>query len=187
MTPNPLPFTIQQQECTEWCWASVVCSVAAFVNAQEQPDQCEVVDREAFSPNDPSPGCCQSNNRCNGSGANKPCNRTGPIGFALQDYNLTQNPDGQVPTAADFLTIKQQIDLCCVVVIELIDRVHPEVAHVMVVIGYSGEDILRIVDPAVAGARYSYSYAALLNPVPVAGDLSSWRLSAFYTTVSGQG
>jgi hypothetical protein len=186
MSPNPLPFTIQPQECTEWCWAAVVSSVAVFVDSAQQPAQCEVLDREAFSPNDPSPGCCQAGNRCNGSGTNKVCNRTGSIGLALEDYGLTRNPAAHVPSATDFVTITQQIDLCCVVVFELVDRVHPQVAHVVVVTGYSGTDTLSIVDPADASALYSCSYSALLNPMPVGGDLSSWRLNAFYTTVPGQ-
>jgi hypothetical protein len=186
MAPNPLPFRIQQQECTEWCWASVVSSVAVFVNSAQQPAQCEVVDREAFSPNDPSPGCCQARNSCNGGGTNNVCNRTGSIGLALQDYGLSQNPGAHVPSPADFATITQQIDLCCVVVFELVDRVHPQVAHVMVVTGYSGTDTLSLLDPAVAGAHYSYSYSELLDPVTAEGDLSGWRLNAFYMTVPGQ-
>jgi len=183
--PNPLPFKIQKQECSEWCWAAVVSSIAAFANSGVQPRQCEVVDSEAFSPHDPNPGCCKASNSCS-SNPKSVCNRTCAIGTALQDYNLTQNPAGQVPTPSDFATIKQQIDLCCAVVIQLVDRANPDLAHVMVVTGYSGTDKLFVADPADGSASHTYSYSALLNPHPTGGNYSSWRLAAFFTTVPGQ-
>lgn len=185
MPSNPLPFKIQKQQCSEWCWAAVVSSIAAFANSAVQPEQCEVVDSEAFSPHDPSPGCCKANSSCSNN-PNSKCNRTCAIGVALQDYNLTENPAGQVPTPNDFATIKQQIDLCCAVVIQLVDLAHPDLAHVMVVTGYSGTDKLFVADPADGSASHTYSYAELLNPHPANGNHSSWRLAAFFTTVPGQ-
>lgn len=185
MAPNPLPFNIQDQTCTEWCWAAVVSSIAQFVNAAAQPQQCEVVDREAFSPNLPSPGCCNAGNSCKDD-PNGACNRSGAIGPALVDYNLSDNMSGQVPTANDFSTIAQQIDLGCAVVLELSEIANPTFAHVVVAIGYSGEDDLIIADPADASSCRVQSYSAMLNPGGPSGSFAGWRISLFFTTLPGQ-
>jgi hypothetical protein len=183
---NCLPFVIQDQQCSEWCWAAVVSSVATFVNSNQQPQQCEVVDREAFSPHNPTPGCCSASNRCIPKNLNCVCNRTGPVGFALQDYELTANPDGQMPSSNTFSIIAQQIDQLCVVVIQVFDRSTPVLAHVMVVVGYSGTDTLIVADPADAGSSHTYSYSELVNPDPAAESLSRWQLSRFFTLVPRQ-
>jgi hypothetical protein len=162
-----------------------VSSIATFVRSAQQPQQCEVVDKEAFSPHDPSPGCCDPSNRCVPKNSSCICNRTGSIGDALQDYQLlTNSSDGQVPSANDFLTITQQIDQSCVVVIQVVDQADSFLAHVMVVFGYSGTDTLMVGDPA-DGSATQYSYSAFLNPPATAGH-SRWRLSKFFTTVPGQ-
>jgi Papain-like cysteine protease AvrRpt2 len=184
MPQNPLPFNIQTQECSEWCWAAVVSSIAAFVNTIQPPQQCEIVDRDAFSPHDPSPGCCDGSNRCVPKNSGCICNRTGSIGDALQDYALVTNGSaGQVPSANDFTTIAQQIDQSCTVVIQVVDQANSFLAHVMVVFGYSGTDTLMVGDPA-DGSATQYSYSELLNPPATAGH-STWRLSQFFTTVPG--
>jgi hypothetical protein len=185
MPQNPLPFTIQTQECSEWCWAAVVSSIAAFVQSAQQPQQCEVIDQEAFSPHDPSPGCCDASNGCVPKNSSCVCNRTGSIGDALQDYTLlTNSSDGQVPSASDFTTITQQIDQSSAVVLLVVDEANSLLAHVMVVFGYSGADDLMIADPA-DGSSTHYSYSELLNP-PASGGHSRWRLSKFFTTVPAQ-
>ena len=184
MAQNPLPFRIQQQQCTEWCWAAVVSSVASFANADRQPKQCEIVDKEAFSPNNPSPGCCSEANRCKPGELNQICNAKGNVGSVLGDYGLTQDSSGQVPSAGDFVTIKQQIDNCCVIVIQVADRSHPGIAHVMVITGYD-DDTVFVADPADADTHFTYSYSALLRPLSGSPGDSNWRLSKFFTTVPG--
>ncbi len=185
MAQNPLPFNIQEQECSEWCWAAVVSSIAVFVNASQQPRQCEVVDNEAFSPSVPSPGCCSETNRCISKDSQCPCNTTGPIGSALADYGvITGSMDGQVPSLGDFLTITGQIAQSSVVVIQVEDKSNADLSHAMVVYGYSGTDTLKVADPA-DGSCSQYSYSELLDP-PGNGSHSRWRLSRFFTTVPPQ-
>ena len=185
MPQNPLPFSIQAQECSEWCWAAVVSSIAAFAQSAQQPKQCEVIDQEAFSPHDPSPGCCDAGNRCVPKNSSCVCNRTGPVGDALQDYGLlTGSSQGQVPSSSDFDTITQQIDQSCAVVVQVADQSNSDLVHVMVSYGYSGTDTLIVGDPG-DGSSTQYSYSELLNP-PVTGGHSRWRLSKFFTTVPGQ-
>src|ERR1039457_695430 len=184
MPQNPLPFSIQTQECSEWCWAAVVSSIAAFVQSAQQPQQCEVIDQEAFSPHDPSPGCCDTSNRCVPNNSKCPCNRTGSVGTALQDYGLTASPQGQVPSPGDFGTIPHQIDQSSVVVMQVVDRSDPNLAHVMVAYGYSGTDDLFVADPC-DGSSTHYSYSGLLNP-SATGNHSRWRLSKFFTTIPVQ-
>src|SRR6266851_5762198 len=144
MPPNPQPFAIQQQQCSEWCWAAVVSSIAVFVSSAQQPQQCEVVDKQCFDPVfAPSPGCCLDSNRCRPTDAQCICNTTSSIGRALSAYQLlTGSVDGQAPSSDDFGTISQDIDQSGVVVLQVVDRSNPNVVHVMVAIGYSGSDDL---------------------------------------------
>ena len=102
------------------------------------------------------------------------------------DYNLSDSSFGQVPTANDFSTIAQQIDQGCAVVLELTEIANPTLAHVVVAIGYSGEDDLIIADPADASSCRVQSYSAMVNPGGPSGSFSGWRLSLFFTTVPGQ-
>jgi len=185
MPRNPLPLTIQAQECTEWCWAAVVSSIASFVGLSPAPKQCEIVDREAFSPHDPSPGCCSPANSCKGNPGSA-CNRNSSVGRALADYGLTETPAGQVPSPSSFASIAQQVDLCCPVVIQLVDSANPAIAHVMVVIGYSGNDTLFVADPADGSSGHTYSYSELLNPAAGPIGVSAWRLTKLFITVPGQ-
>jgi hypothetical protein len=185
MAPNPLPFLMQPQECTEWCWAAVVSSVAAFVGADQQPQQCEIVDREAFSPGNPSPGCCKQANRCTPGMTNQICNCRGNVGIVLADYNLTTDPSGQVPTGSDFASIQGQIDGCSVVVIQVVDRSNPGMEHVMVITGYSDDDTVCVADPAEADTQLTYSYSALLSPIAGPSGDSNWQLVKLFMTIPG--
>lgn len=185
MAPNPLPFRIQQQECSEWCWAAVVASVATFVNSDIQPKQCEVVDKEAFSPGNPSPGCCKQSNRSIPGEPNQICNRRANIGPVLADYNLTTELSGHIPSRSDFATIQEQIDAGSVVVIQVVDRANASAAHVMVITGYSGDDTVSVADPFQADSHFTFSYLALINPFSTPSGDSNWRLTTFFTTVPG--
>jgi len=163
----------------------MVSSVAVFVNAEEQPQQCEIVDQEAFSPGDPSPGCCKQENRCGAGQANQVCNCRGNVGSVLGDYNLTNDPSGRIPTADDFEAITQQIDASSVVVIQVVDSENAAIAHVMAITGYSGNDTVCVVDPADTDSLFTYSYSNLLNPMPGAPSNSNWRLVRLFTTIPG--
>jgi Papain-like cysteine protease AvrRpt2 len=187
MTTNSLQFAIQKQQCDEWCWAAVVSSVAAFVQSTQQPQQCEIVDKEAFSPDLPSPGCCKQANSCRDGQSDRICNAKGNVGRALKDYNLTQNSAGQIPSAGTFAVIKQQIDSGCAVVVQVADRAHPSLAHVMVIVGYGGDDSVSVADPATGGPPVAYSYSALRQPLSGASGDSNWRLSKYFTTIPGAG
>ncbi len=182
MAPNPLPFRMQLQGCTEWCWAAVVSSVASFVNAPQQPQQCEIVDAEAFSPNNPSPGCCKPENRCTSIQSSQACNCRGNVGIVLGDYNLTNDSTGQVPAAGDFDTIAQQIDACSVVVIQVVDRTNPAIQHVLAITGYGDQDTVCVADPADPDTQFTYSYSALLSP---GSNSCNWRLLRMFTTIPG--
>jgi hypothetical protein len=182
MAPNPLPFRMQLQGCTEWCWAAAVASVASFVGADNPPQQCEIVDQEAFSPNNPSPGCCSPANRCTPGQTNQVCNRRGNVGSALGDYNLTADSGGQIPTADDFASITQQIDACSVVVIQVVDRTNSALQHILVITGYADADTVCVADPADPQTHFTYSYSALFNP---SSNTCNWLMLRMFTTVPG--
>jgi hypothetical protein len=162
-----------------------VSSVASFVGADPQPQQCEIVDKEAFSPSNPSPGCCQQANRCTSGQGNPICNCRGNVGIVLGDYNLTADQSGKNPTASDITTIKEAIDACSVVVIQVVDRTHPGIEHVMVITGYSDDDTVYVADPAEADTQFTYSYSALLSPMPGGPNNPNWQLVKLFTAIPG--
>lgn len=184
MAQNPLPFRMQLQGCTEWCWAATVASVAAFVRPDQAIQQCEIVDQEAFSQSNPSPGCCKAENRCRAGQTNQACNCRGNVGIALGDFNLTNDPDGQVPDITDFSSIKQQIDASSIVVIQVVDRTNPAIQHVMAVTGYKDDDTVCVADPADPQTQFTYSYSALLGANP---NSCNWRLLRMFMTVPASG
>lgn len=184
MPQNPLPFTIQPQQCSEWCWAAVVSSIASFVRSPQQPQQCEIVDNQCFDPVfAASPGCCNAENQCIPKDKPCLCNQTSSVGRALTKYNLlTGEPDGQDPTAGGFQAITQQIDQGSVVVLQVVDRSNSDLVHVVIAYGFSGSDDLKIADPA-DGASAHYSYTQLVSPSADAA-LSGWQLQRLFTTVA---
>lgn len=185
MAGHSLPFQIQTQECDEWCCAAAVSSVAAFVKADQQPRQCEIVDSAAFSPNNPSPGCCDPANRCIPGMPNQACNCRGNVGIVLSNYNLTADSLGQSPTAIDFATITQQIDACSVVVIQVVDRTNPAIEHVMVIWGYGDNGSVCVADPADTGTLFTYTYSDLVTLMPSAPNNCNWRLVRLFLTIPG--
>ncbi len=63
---NPLNFTIEQQICSEWCWAAVASAVCKCYNDPDAPSQRDVVDIVLGAP---------SGSQCNCEEApSSPCN-----------------------------------------------------------------------------------------------------------------
>lgn len=61
---SDLPFSMQQQQQTEWCWAATSSSVSVYYDPSNSPwTQCKVVNAE------------QSQNTCCQNGGSSPCNQ----------------------------------------------------------------------------------------------------------------
>ena len=78
-----LPFEVQSQQESEWCWAAVSTSIALFYAPSGAVTQCEVVDQQLNRTD-----CCAN------PGSNN-CNQTGYLDQALQYVGCLSSEKGQ--------------------------------------------------------------------------------------------
>ena len=130
--PNPLSFSMQPQQQTEWCWAATAASVSAYYNVAPVLTQCEVASKCLGMdccitplPQDPPPYWAG--------------NRMWAVDDALSAVQHPAEPTGGV---IPFSSIKDEIDrerpICC----------HISWEHFNVIVGYddSNQDIV-VLDP----------------------------------------
>jgi hypothetical protein len=87
-------FSMQRQTQTNWCWAAVSASVAAFYRGQTTWTQCAVANAELARQD-----CC-------GSGAGGACNQTNTLDTALTTVGHLRRWAGG---AADFTAVQGEI------------------------------------------------------------------------------
>jgi len=91
-----LPFVMQMQRQTYWCWAAVATSVSLFYDSASNWTQCLVANGELGRTD-----CCQS------GGANPRCNDTGIYVSSLQ---LVGHFDHEVNSPVTFAEIQGEVD-----------------------------------------------------------------------------
>jgi Papain-like cysteine protease AvrRpt2 len=90
-----LPFVIEQQQETEWCWAAVSKSISDYFNPSAAWTQCSIVNAELGRSD-----CCSN-------GASSSCNRPGFLDSALQRVgNFSRKSDS--PSSDS--TVRNEID-----------------------------------------------------------------------------
>jgi hypothetical protein len=89
-----IPFVMQGQEQTEWCWAAVAASISRHHEPSSAWTQCLIADAE-FGVN----FCCDD-------GSCRACNRPHPVGSALM---RTGNFDRFLNRAVDFDEVKAEV------------------------------------------------------------------------------
>jgi len=94
---NPINFTMQQQQQTQWCWAAVSTSINLYYHPASGQTQCAVANVEMNQTT-----CCQ-----NGSSAQ--CNQPWFLDQALQ---IVGNLNAWSPGKATFFTVKTEINNC---------------------------------------------------------------------------
>jgi hypothetical protein len=92
---NAIPFVIEFQEQTNWCWAAVSKSVSHFFDLHSQWTQCRVVNEEL------------GKDTCCGAEAAGPCNQPWYLDRAL---TRTQNFVNRLSGSVQFGTIRAEID-----------------------------------------------------------------------------
>src|SRR5947207_642841 len=101
---NPLTFVVEQQQCTEWCWAAVTAAVCQCYGDETATLQCEVVNLVLQLPTDSCTECkCRQNQSA-------PCNQQHNLASALDTVNHDRgNPVDGIATLG-FDQVKDEID-----------------------------------------------------------------------------
>lgn len=134
-----LPFAMQLQEMSNWCWAAVTSSVSQYFDSNSQWTQCAVASKCLTEP------CCSSDG---------PCNQPWTLDHPL---SVTSNLKGSVFVgAASMVVIASEISkgrpVCC-----HIDWGNG-MGHFVAVTGYSsGVNDVEVQDPLVGSALLPYA------------------------------
>jgi Papain-like cysteine protease AvrRpt2 len=135
-----LPFTMQHQTQTEWCWAAVSVSVSQYFNPSSAWTQCGLVNAELGQST-----CCQD-------GSSPACNQPWYLDRALtRTGNLASFGSG----ASTFPALVQEIAAA--------RPLGARIAwsggggHFVVLTGYSGSDRVGVDDPWYGHSDYNFS------------------------------
>src|SRR6476620_7974457 len=143
-----LDFSLQPQECTQWCWAAVMTAIGRFYSDSEKDcpsEQCKMVSQVLKIGRDCCTECdCKTD-------PFDPCNQPKNLGFVLNRYN--HGLDGTAGTTLSFADIQQEIDNDHPVAVSV--KLHDPAAtsHAIVIFGYHDDGTLNIADPMQAGTQ----------------------------------
>jgi hypothetical protein len=145
---NQIPFPMQSQQQSNWCWAAVSASVASYYNTpgpSGRPwQQCEIANAEFGVAT-----CCQN-------GSSIVCNKDWYLDKALQRVNHLAGP--ATPGPAPFASITQEIDSNHLVGVRI--GWYGDGGHFVALSGYddtNGNQIVDVEDPIYGPSTYDYS------------------------------
>jgi hypothetical protein len=163
---NPLKFPLQQQFCTEWCWAAVAAAVCACYKDDDAPDQRGVV---SLVNQDDSGNCT-----CN-TDSSLTCNQPHDLSVVLAAVNHL----GDELEAPQFSDITAEIDRGHPIVVQVEFAEAAASGHAVAIYGYTTAGSVYIADPMHAEDTITATFDDL-----VCGTSSSyhgtWR-TAFKT------
>jgi hypothetical protein len=163
---NPLIFPIQQQICSEWCWASVAAAVCACYQDPDAPDQRGVV---SLVNGDDSGDCgCDQD-------SSLPCNQPKDLSFVLSKILHR----GAKLGSPQFSDITDEIDQGQPIVVQVELSESAAAGHAIAIYGYTDQGCVLIADPMHAGDNISVAFADLVNGTSSTFH-GTWR-SAFKT------
>lgn len=140
--PNPLPFSMQVQEQTEWCWAATAASVSAYYDVAPVLTQCEVASKCI------GVDCCIT-----------PLPPERNIKWALDAAlkaikHLAADPSGALPFSSIVTEIDGGRPICC----------HISWDHFIAIVGYddSNQDVV-VCDPDPHHAEQTLPYETFVS------------------------
>jgi len=156
---NRLPFTVESQEQTQWCWAAIAASVSKYYDSTGNWKQCELANHELGQQT-----CCDD-------GATPQCNRPWRLDYALHTAgNLENWSEG----ATSVVGIRAEVDAERPLGIRI--GWQGGGGHFIVVAGYgAGADPLLAIEDPWLGQR-DVNYSTLLTTYDGTG---SWTHSYF--------
>lgn len=180
MPTNPLPFQLEQQECSEWCWASVAIGIGQFYMDSNCPNQqCQLASNILKVGKD----CCDD---CDCSpGSFEPCNQPKNLGFVLDRIGHGRDGNDGLPSMK-FSEIQKEIDSGHPIAVSIQWQEPAAPGHAIVIYGYSENQNLIIADPkAPPGTVITVPLNNFRYPEVGGSLIGNWR-AAFRTLRTGE-
>jgi hypothetical protein len=150
---NSLSFSIELQQCSEWCWAAVTAAVCKSYGDATPTRQCEVANLVLQLPTD---NCTECNCQQDPSAI---CNQPRNLASALDAVHHDRgNPVDGVSTLA-FEDVKSDIDSGRPIVVEVTLDDPAASGHAVAIYGYSDDGIVSIADPMHPDDQISIRFA----------------------------
>jgi Peptidase_C39 like family len=150
---NPLTFSIELQQCSEWCWAAVTAAVCKCYGDSTTTRQCEVANLVLQLPTDSCTECdCQQDPSAL---CNQPQNLASVLDAVHHDRG---NPVGGISDLR-FEDVKSDIDNGRPIVVEVMLDDPAASGHAVAIYGYTDEGMVAIADPMHPEDRISVRFA----------------------------
>jgi len=141
MPPNPLPLSIQKQECGEWCWAAVAVAIGTFYEDEDCPKkQCALVNQVLQLTKD----CC-TECRCTTDPFDS-CNQPENLGDVLGQYKHCRDGNNGV-ASMQFSEIQQEINDGHPIAVSVQLNDSAASGHAVVIYGYTADKRVFVADP----------------------------------------
>lgn len=176
MASNSLRFEIEQQLCTQWCWAAVTASIVKFFS-EEGPDQCQLVNQIIK----PGKDCCKDC-QCSDPDVSEPCNEAANVGSALLKLNHGRDIGNGVPKGEiDWEDLQSEIDSGQPIVVSIAWQGPLRgQSHAVVIYGYTDDRKVLLADPMRPGTVVTCSFDDFQFPSTDGKSVGSWN-STFRT------
>jgi hypothetical protein len=172
-----LDFEIEQQKCSEWCWAAVTAAVCKCYGDPSPTEQCEVANLVLQLPTDNCDDCdCQADPFAI---CNQPRNLASVLGTV--GHNRGNPPDGIA--SLSFEDVQSNIDNGRPIVVQVTLDDPAASGHAIAIYGYSDDGLVSIADPMHPNDRITVNFADFIG-----GDQKehgAWK-AAYLTKRTGE-
>jgi Papain-like cysteine protease AvrRpt2 len=154
MPSNPLPVTISQQECSEWCWAAVGVAIGTFYKDGDWPsEQCKLVNQVLGISKDCCTECqCKTN-------PSDSCNQPQNLATVLAQHCRN---DVNGITTMQFSQVRQEIDRGRPIAVSITLDDPAASGHAIIIFGYTEDGQVNVADPMHAGTAITMSFDDLV-------------------------
>ncbi len=180
MPTNPLAFQLDEQKCSEWCWASVTTGIGQFYRDPDCPQQqCQLVSNILQL----GKNCCED---CDCTpGSLEPCNQPQNLGFVLNRIGHGRDGTDGLPIM-EFSEIQQEIKDGHPIAVSIQWQEPAAPGHAIVIYGYTDDRNLIIADPkAPTGSVITVAFDNFTYPEVGGSLLGSWK-AGFRTLRTGE-
>lgn len=152
-----LDFSIDSQECSEWCWAAVTSAIGRFYQDAACPKlQCGVVNEVLMLGQDCCTDCDCKNDPFDA------CNQPQNLGVSLGAYHLGRDGINGV-AGLNFSDIQSEIDSVHPIAVSITLNDPAASGHAVVIYGYADDEKIMIADPMHADTIITASFQDLIT------------------------
>jgi hypothetical protein len=145
-----LDCRIEQQKCSQWCWAAVASAVCFAYKDNNAPTQSDVVDFVLGAPAGSQCNCTEDPSAA--------CNRPMPLPPVLDAVGHA----GEEDSGMRLVDVRAEIDRERPIVVQVVLPDAAATQHAVAIYGYGDGDIVVIADPMHAGDLISVSLTDLV-------------------------